>query len=789
MSRKDSHDPAPFSSRSPRGGPTDSNRHVGSGRSYHSGRGSDGNWTGSSTQFSPYGRRDKLWPKVLLVVAVVGVLIFGSFLVAQRLTGLNDGSPTSDVGAATGSPTVSPGVGIGVASPEGSPSVQASPTLPPEASARDVAKAYLDAWSGLDYNRMYDLLSGPARQRISRDDFVARYQAIAVEAGIVGVKAEMIGGTDKDELFPIRASFDSARVGQFKDDNLLPLVREGSRYGVDWTPNLIFSQLGDGYVRWEGSIPQRGRILDRKGRPLAIMGSITRVGVIPGQVVDQNDMLNRLSQAINVPQDVVQKRIAGGQADWFMPVKDLPDAIDPALVDTLRAIPGVAIQKSPARVYPAGPVAAHVVGYMSEITADELPELSKRGYQAGDHIGRTGVESWGEQWLAGKRGGTLKLIRQDGSTIRVLGEAESQPANDIVLTLDLDIQQATYDAIGDQSGAAVVLNPNNGEVLALVSRPSFDPNWFVLGITDDQWAQLNDSQKTPLVNRAAAFGTSTGSIFKVITAAAGMADLGMTIYSPVDCPGTFQLQGADQVWRDWIPGGQGSMDLHTAIVRSCNTVFYKIGADLDEKDENLLPNMAKAFGLGAPTGIPELYEIPGIVPSPDWKMENVGDFWARGDAVNLAIGQGYLVATPLQMANVYAALANGGTLYQPHLTLDIVRLDGSIAQKGEVKEIGKLPLSSEQVQGIREALHDVVNASNGTAVEPFIGVSHPVSGKTGTEQTGAEGLGTNAWFAAYTPSDSPVMSTVVFIEKGVAGSKAAAPVARKIIDRWYEVYP
>ncbi|HCG30188.1 MAG TPA: penicillin-binding protein 2, partial [Chloroflexi bacterium] len=146
-----------------------------------------------------------------------------------------------------------------------------------------------------------------------------------------------------------------------------------------------------------------------------------------------------------------------------------------------------------------------------------------------------------------------------------------------------------------------------------VSRPSFDPNWFVLGITDDQWAQLNDSQKTPLVNRAAAFGTSTGSIFKVITAAAGMADLGMTIYSPVDCPGTFQLQGADQVWRDWIPGGQGSMDLHTAIVRSCNTVFYKIGADLDEKDENLLPNMAKAFGLGAPTGIPELYEIPGIV--------------------------------------------------------------------------------------------------------------------------------------------------------------------------------
>ena len=791
MSRKDPRGPSPFSSRPSRGGPAGSNRRVGASRPYHSGRGSDGNWTGSSENFSPYGRRDKLWPKVLLVAAVVGVLIFGSFIVAQRLTGLDDEPPTAVPGVAGGSPEATPSAdAVVAASPEGSPSAEASPTeVPPEASAREVAKAYLDAWNGFDYNRMYDLLSGEAKQRISRDDFVARYEAIALEAGIVSVNAETIGGTDEDEMFPVRVTVDSSRVGEFKDDNLLPLVRDGSRYGVDWTPNLIFSQLGDGFVRWESDVPQRGRILDRKGRPLAMMGSITRVGVIPGQVQDQNDMLGRLSQAIDVPRETIEQRIEGGQADWFMPVKDLPDAIDPALVDTLRGIPGVAIQKSPARVYPAGPVAAHVVGYMSEITAEELPELAKRGYVAGDQIGRTGIESWGEEWLAGKRGGTLKLIRQDGTTIRVLGEVQSQPANDIVLTLDLDIQQATYDAIGDEAGAAVVLDPNNGEVLAMASKPSFDPNWFVLGITDDQWAQLNDPQKTPLVNRAAGFGTSTGSIFKVITAAAGMADLGYTINSPVDCPGEFRLEGADQVWRDWIPGGQGSMDLHTAIVRSCNTVFYRFGAELDEKDENLLPNMAKAFGLGALTGIPELYEIPGIVPSPDWKMENVGDFWARGDAVNLAIGQGYLVATPLQMANVYAALANGGTLYQPHLTLDIVRLDGSVAQKGEVKEIGKLPLTGEQIQGIRDALYDVVNASNGTAVEPFVGLNHPVSGKTGTEQTGAEGQGTNAWFAAYTPSDAPKMTTIVFIEKGVAGSKAAAPVARRIIDKWYEVYP
>ena len=792
MSRKDPRGSSPFSSRPSRGVPADKNRRVGTSRPYHQGRDSSGNWTGSSAQFSPYGRRDKLWPKILLVASVVGVLIFGSFIVAQRLTGLDDETPTAEQGVAAASPEATgegEAEGI-VASPESSPGGEASPTpLPAEAPARDVAQAYLDAWNGADYNRMYDLLSAASKERMSRDDFVGRYEAIALEAGIVSVKAEVIGGVDGDEMFPINATIESSRVGEIKDDNLLPLVRDGSRYGVDWTPNLIFSQLGDGFVRWESDVPQRGRILDRKGRPLAMMGSVTRVGVIPGQVVDQNDMLNRLSQAIDMPVADIEPRIADGQADWFMPVKDLPDATDPSVIDTLRGIPGVAIQKAPARVYPAGMVTAHVVGYMSEITADELPELSKRGYEAGDQIGRAGIESWGEQWLAGKRGGTLKLIRQDGSTIRVLGEVQSEPANDIVLTLDLDIQKATYDAIGDDAGAAVVLDPNNGEVLAMASKPSYDPNWFVLGITDDQWAYMQDEQKTPLINRAAAFGTSTGSIFKVITAAAGMADLGYTIDSVIDCPGEFRLEGADQVWHDWIPGGQGSLTLHNAIVRSCNTVFYRMGAELDAKDENALPNMAKAFGLGAPTGIPELSEISGIVPDPDWKMENVGDFWARGDAVNLAIGQGYLVATPLQMANVYAALANGGTLYQPHLTLDIVRLDGSIAQKGEVKEIGKLPLSGEQIQGIREALYDVVNASNGTAVEPFVGLNHTVSGKTGTEQTGTEGQGTNAWFAAYTPSDAPEIATIVFIEKGVAGSKAAAPVARKIIDAWYQFYP
>ena len=748
---------------------------------------------------------------MLLVVSVVGVLIFGSILVASRLTGLNVSDAVGgddDNQAAVGSPvagatpTATPAEQAAgspvsqtpvVAVPNPNATIVTSPTAVVDVgavtAAKDVAEAYAKVWSAGNYNQLYDLLSRDAQAFISREDFVARYEGIAVEVGIKTLTAEITGGGDDDELFPMKVEIDSARVGMIEDENLLPVIMDGDKPAIDWTPSMIFSQLETGYVQWTSDVPQRGRILDRKGRPLAQMGQIIRVGIVPGKITNEPDLLQKLSQLLDMPQEIIKNRFEGGEADWFMPIKDLPGDVDQGVVDQLTAIEGVAIQKPPARMYPEGELTAHVVGYMSEVTAEELPELSKLGYEAGDLVGRTGIEASMEQWLAGKRGGTLALISADGGTIRILGDVPKVDANDIVLTLDLDLQRASFDALGNEIGATVVLDPNNGEVLAMVSKPSFDPNQFILGVTDEQWTQLMDPQRQPLLNRAVAFGTSTGSIFKVITAAAGMAHMGLTENSVTPCPGEFRLEGIDQVWTDWVPGGQGELNLHNAIVRSCNTVFYRMGAELDAQDETLLPNMAKAFGLGKLTGLPELYELPGIVPDPEWKLANVGDFWARGDAINLAIGQGYLVATPLQMANVYASIANDGTLYQPHLLLDIVKLDGSVVQSGEVKEIGKLPLTAEQVGWLQSALHDVVNASNGTATEAFVGIQHPVSGKTGTEETGTDAQGTNAWFAAYTPSDDPKMANIVFVEKGSAGSKAAAPVSRRIIDAWYTLNP
>lgn len=761
----------------------------------------------------PYGqpRRERVWPRLLLVTGVIAVLIAGSVLIARGLAGMNgddddgtlagngtpaatapssaNGTPGADTGSAEGDGTAEPGAdgspGTG-GIPTGTITAQPTPTaidLGSSSTPKHTAENWAEVWSNGNYDQLYDLLTTEARGRISREDFVARYEAIAVEAGIVTVEARVDGGNDDDELFPLKVKIESSRVGDITDEHLLALVPEGDGWGVDWSPSLIFSQLGDGYVQWTSDVPARGRVLDRKGRPLAMTGQLTSIGVITGQIENEAELLSKLSQLLNMPSEQVQARYSGGQPDWFMPVKDLPESTDQALIDQLKAIPGVAVQKTPARVYPQGELTAHIVGYMSEVTAEELPELAKLGYESGDLVGRAGIEASMERTLAGKRGGVLALIGADGSIIRVLGQVAKEPAKDIVLTLDIDLQRGTWDAMGDIVGSSVVLDPNNGEVLAMVSKPSFDPNWFTLGITDEQWAILNDATKQPLLNRAVAVGYPSGSVFKVVTAAAGMAHLGMTDGTPVSCPGTFTLGGI--TWADWVPGGQGDMDLHTAIVRSCNTVFYSIGSQLDEQNEMWLPDMARAFGFGLPTGLPELYEVPGIVPDPDWKMANVDDFWARGDAVNLAIGQGYYLSTPLQMANAYAAIANGGVLYQPHLTLDIVNVDGSVASKGEVKEIGRLPLSGDQIAWLQSALYDVINASNGTAIDAFEGINYQVSGKTGSAETVPNEQQPHAWFAAYTPSDAPKIAVVSMVEFGVAGSRAAAPVSRRIIDAWY----
>jgi hypothetical protein len=359
-------------------------------------------------------------------------------------------------------------------------------------TAREAAERFVRAWEERDYRAMYALLSSAARQQIDEAQFIRRYEAISAEMGERSLQVTLGEALPGTMRFPIHVVRETTRVGRLEEDNAIPIVREGDAFRIDWTPSLIVADLGDGRVEWIPTVPQRGRLLDVKGRPLAQLGLVNKVGVVPGQIRDEQLLLERLSTLLNVPSETIRRRYAGGQPDWFMPVATLPDPIDPSLLEQLAGIPGVVVRQWPERVYPLGPAAAHVTGYLSEVSAEELERRAADGYEPGDRIGRAGIEAWAEDFLRGRRGGRLVIVGPDGRERRLLAEIPAQPAADVLTTIDTDLQEAAYRALGDRVGSVVAIDPRSGAIRALVSNPSFDPNRFILGLRTDEWQALND---------------------------------------------------------------------------------------------------------------------------------------------------------------------------------------------------------------------------------------------------------------------------------------------------------
>jgi penicillin-binding protein 2 len=737
---------------------------------------------------SPHAARRSQSPRnvlalIILTVFAIGVIAIGLFLLADRLGSSTIGSENETQNGEVAMTDEDEEIEEATAEAEPEPT-----PLPPDPedleTAWDIAEGWAQLWEAEDYRGMYELVSQESRSIISRDEFVERYEGIAEELAQTEIEVEVTGGIEDALRFTLLVTRDSARVGEFEDEIMLPMVQEAQgRPRIDWSPSLIVDELADGFIRWRSDIPQRGRILDQHGRPLAHLGQISKVGVTPADIDDEDALLRELSELLGMSEERIETMYSAGDPGWFMPIRDFPDHMDEDLERDLEAIPGVSIQKWPERVYPAGPAAAHITGYLTEVSADELPDLISEGYAPGDVRGRGGIESWGEEYLAGRRGGRMIIVGPDGNERRTIVEVSGEPAADITLTIDIDLQRAAYEAIGDETGSVVVVDPENGAVRAMVSKPSFNPNDFILGHTNESWDAINDPDRRPLENRTTTFAYPVGSIFKVVTMAAGMEHLGLDTQSTMECPAEFSLPGADdQVWRDWSPTGQGTLTLHNALVQSCNTIYYQIGADLDSENQDLLPEAARGFGLGSPTGLDALREVSGTVPDPQWKIETVGDFWSRGDAVNLSIGQGYFEATPLQMAVLYAAIANGGTLFEPYLVQEITSLEGDILYEAEREDNGEIPFPDSTLADIRAAMRDVTQADNGTANEQFEGAHIVSAGKTGTAETSQDDP--HSWYAAFAPDDAPAMAMIAMVEYGGEGSAVAAPISRQVIDFW-----
>lgn len=519
--------------------------------------------------------------------------------------------------------------------------------------------------------------------------------------------------------------------------------------------------------------PERGKILDREGRIL--VGSRLSYAVflwpIANQQAEWNRISQRLSEILNIPADQIRSRLT--QAGYTSPfLVRIARGISPAQVTALaefsHELKGVQVQAEAVRNYPYGDLAAHVIGYTGEMTDEELAEHEDEGYRLGDVIGQMGVESAFEQRLRGEWGGQQVEVDGMGRVLRVLGEKPAMAGQDVQLTLDLDLQQAAETALGERKGAIVAIDPRNGAVLAMVSRPAFDPNLFSTYITDAQWQQLQ-GMDFPFVNRALQ-GYPPASTFKIVTTTAAIES---GEFSPDTVLPTYPFirAGGIEFW-DWNRAGFGPLSFPGAMAWSSDTFFYQTAMRMGEEP---LIEWTQRYGFGRKTGIEiTAEEAAGLVPDEEWKLSELDEPWYQGDTINMSIGQGYLQASPLQVAVMFAVPANGGYLVRPHLLKD---------NEAERQWRQSLNLQPETLRILQRGLRQVVTSGTGKAVnEPGL---PPLAGKSGTAEDPPRE--SHTWFGAYGPEANPEIVVVAFGENsGGGGGSVAAPMVRQVLEAYFK---
>jgi penicillin-binding protein 2 len=544
----------------------------------------------------------------------------------------------------------------------------------------------------------------------------------------------------------------------------------------------------------------RGDILDREGRVLATTRPAFGVEVMPSDLRRPELTFAALGLLLDGDGEALRERVGQPRGRLrFQPVRLASDLSFDQLARVeshLYALPGVMTDVRPRRHYVGTDLAAHLLGTIGEIRKDQLATREYADYQQGEVIGQSGVESLLEPRLRGKAGGRNVVVNVAGRVVEVLDEVPAIPGGSVRLTIDLDLQQAAEEAflpaaVGEPEklGAAVAIDVRTGEVLALVSKPSFDPNDFAGGVDAATWRRLTGDEWRPLQNRAISGQYPPGSAYKPIVAAAVLAERVASPQERVFCPGHFTL--GRRSYRCWKKEGHGPVDLRDAIKKSCDVYFYTMGLRLGI---DRIARYAEAFGLGRRTGIPLAQEKPGLVPTSEWKLRRFGEKWMGGETVSASIGQGYNLATPLQMAVAFAALANGGRVVAPRLVLDGEA--GGSADAPEAAE--RAPVAEADLARILDALAAVVEEPGGTGGRARVpGVR--VGGKTGTAQVvrleHTEDLEEHeipvryrdhAWFVSLAPVDAPEIAVAALAEHGGHGGSAAAPIAQKILARYFE---
>lgn len=667
-------------------------------------------------------------------------------------------------------------------SPAASANAPSAPTQRPE----ETWLVYADLWTRRDYTGMYGLLSPASQARFTPDDFSRYHRQLHEFTALQRIAIEVTSSLVRDNAAEIgyQVLYATGRFGTILEDHSVHLEVAAGQWRVDWSPSQILSALSEGSsLTLEETENLRGAIYDRNGKPLVVLGSRVVVGVVPGEIADEEALLSVLSEVLERDREAIKADYAKAlRPDWFMPVGELsPEQVQEHYA-RLSTLPGVLLRERPVRYYPEGPVASHLTGYVGVISASQLERMRADGYREDDLIGQAGMEQAFEAQLAGRRGARLLVLGPGGEVRGVAAERPAEPSQNIYSTIDLNLQRKAAALLEGVRGAIVALDPRNGQILALASSPTFDANAITGGLSGSDWTALLEDEGRPLVNRATQAELPPGSVFKVVTETAALESGVFSPGSTFFCPGSWSGLGSSWTVRCWLPSGHGSLTLAEGLVHSCNTVFAEVGSQLDSFDREALPRFAREFGFGTGTGLVGVPDSPGLVPDTAWRQRALGQAWFPGDTVNFAIGQGDLLVTPLQVAGMIAAVANGGVRYRPQLLLSVgaPSSEGSTLSQPEV--VGQLPISAEHLASLRQSLLDGCMSGRGTAYAALGTMSVPVAGKTGTAEN--PGSAPHAWFAGYAPAEAPTIAVAVVVEHGGQGSLVAAPIFRQLVETY-----
>ena len=551
-------------------------------------------------------------------------------------------------------------------------------------------------------------------------------------------------------------------------------------------------------IRLQDIDAPRGLIFDRNGQMLVDNRPSFNLHIILKDAKPLDKTLKKLSRITGEPIEDFKARIEKNKRQGpYTPIL-LKEDMGRDLLATIEVnkfdLPGVVVRVSPRRHYLFNQCAAHLVGYVGEVSAAELKSPQYADLKGGDFIGKFGIEKSFETLLRGKRGGRQVEVNATGQVAHVLNTVPAQAGHNLTLTIDRQLQTTAEGLLEGKAGAVVAMDPNNGDILAMASSPTFDPNWFVVGMTPEQWKAIITNPFRPLENKAVKAEYPPASTYKIVTALAGLEegviDAGTLFY----CPGYYKY--GNRIYHCWRRAGHGEVDVVKAIEQSCDVFFYQVGEALGV---DRLAKYASACGLGRLSGVDLDQESKGLVPTKAWKRKRFKTAWQGGETLSVAIGQGFNLVTPIQMAKLIAAVANGGTLYKPNLIKSMQSLQdpGVVQTMPEIED--RLQVKPETLALVRKGLWSAVNKRHGTAHASRL-KSMEFAGKTGTAQVvgrkTVEGLDEDqiklmhkdhAWFVAYAPADNPRIAISVIVEHGEHGSSTAAPIAKELIVAYFHL--